>query len=68
MIVVPCDRGELVAAAGVAAALMRWFEGDEYAVFRSRVRRPNMWCYNLVLDALRGVVGYPQTLLERRLA
>lgn len=67
MIVVHCDGG-VSRTAGVAAALMRWFEGDEYAVFRSRVRRPNMWCYNLVLDALRGVVGYPQTLLERRLA
>ncbi len=63
MIVVHCDGG-VSRSAGVAAALMRWFEGDEYAVFRNRSRRPNMWCYNRVLDALRGVVGYPQTLLE----
>ncbi len=65
MLVVHCDGG-VSRSAGVAAAILRWFDADEYAVFRSRSKCPNMWCYNRVLDAFRGICdeNLPQTRLE----
>ncbi len=65
MIVVHCDGG-VSRSAGVAAAILRWFGEDDSDILCSRSKRPNMWCYNRVLDAFRGIdsEGTPQTVLE----
>lgn len=68
MLIVHCDGG-VSRSAGVAAAILRWFTGDDSDIFRSRSKYPNMWCYTRVLDAFRGIdsEGTPQTTLESEL-
>lgn len=52
-VIVHCDAG-LSRSAGVAAAVLKHFSGDDSAVFDSGRYYPNMWCYRLTLDALDG--------------
>ena len=68
MLIVHCDGG-VSRSAGVAAAILRWFDGDDSDLFRSRSKSPNMWCYTRVLDAFRGIDSdnTPQTMLEHEL-
>ncbi len=50
-VIVHCDAG-LSRSAGVAAAIMKHFNGDDSPVFDSGKYYPNMWCYRLTLEAL----------------
>ena len=52
-IIVHCDGG-ISRSAGVAAAIMRVKEGDDFPLFDSRTKHPNMTCY---LRTLKGF-GY----------
>lgn len=52
-IIVHCDGG-ISRSAGVAAAIMRVKEGDDWPLFDSRIKHPNMTCY---LRTLKGF-GY----------
>lgn len=49
--IVQCDAG-VSRSAGVAAALMKYFNGDDSPIFDSPQYCPNMRCYRMVLDAL----------------
>lgn len=49
-IIVHCDGG-VSRSAGVAAAIMRVKEGDDWPIFDSSVKHPNMTCY---LRTLKG--------------
>ena len=50
-IVVHCEAG-ISRSAGVAAAVMKFLNGDDWGVFDSPRFRPNMTCYRKVLNAL----------------
>jgi len=50
-ILVHCDAG-ISRSAGVAAAILKHFTGDDGAVFNSGRYFPNMWCYRKTLNAL----------------
>jgi len=50
-ILVHCDAG-ISRSAGVAAAILKHFTGDDSAVFNSGRHYPNMWCYRKTLNAL----------------
>lgn len=50
-VIVHCDAG-LSRSAGIAAAIMKHFNGDDSLVFDSGKYYPNMWCYRLTLEAL----------------
>ncbi len=54
-IIVHCEAG-ISRSAGVAAALMKVLNGDDMAVFRSKLYCPNMTCYRKVLLAFLGEV------------
>lgn len=60
-IIVHCDGG-ISRSAGIAAAIELWFSA-ETNLFRSSVKHPNMWCFTLTYDALRGVDTKPQSRL-----
>lgn len=47
-IIVHCDGG-ISRSAGVCAALMRVFEGDDYPIFDNQKKHPNMTCYLVTL-------------------
>ena len=47
-IIVHCDGG-ISRSAGVVAAIMRVKEGDDFPVFDSRRKHPNMTCYLMTL-------------------
>ena len=49
-IIVHCDAG-ISRSAGVAAAISKYFTGDEGLFFRSDRYSPNMWCYTKTLMA-----------------
>lgn len=49
-IIVHCEMG-VSRSAGVAAALMKWFNDDDMPIFRSYKYRPNMTCYRMVINA-----------------
>ena len=51
VIIVHCDGG-VSRSAGVCAAIMRVMEGDDYPIFDSRTKHPNMTCY------LRTLMGF----------
>ncbi len=50
-VVVHCDAG-LSRSAGIGAAIMKWANGDDSAVFKKGWYCPNMRCYRLMLNAL----------------
>ena len=49
--IVQCDAG-VSRSAGVAAALMKYFNGDDSPIFDNPQYCPNMRCYRMVLEAL----------------
>lgn len=49
-IIVHCDAG-ISRSAGVGAAIMLNYNGNDAAIFDSRWFAPNMWCYYKVLKA-----------------
>lgn len=51
-IIVHCDGG-ISRSAGVAAAIMRVKEGDDYPIFKQRHKHPNMTCYLTTLKGFR---------------
>jgi predicted protein tyrosine phosphatase len=51
MIVVHCEAGKC-RSAGVAAAILKAFTGDDTSVFNDPQYTPNMICYRRVLNAL----------------
>lgn len=53
-IIVHCEMG-ISRSAGVAAALMKWFNGDDMSIFKSYKYRPNMTCYRMVINAFYNV-------------
>ena len=52
--IVQCDAG-ISRSAGVAAALMKYFNGDDSPIFDNPQYCPNMRCYRMVLEALMEV-------------
>lgn len=48
---VHCDGG-ISRSAGVAAAIMKYFTGDDSEIFNSGRYIPNFTCYSMVLEAL----------------
>lgn len=52
--IVQCDAG-VSRSAGVAAALMKYFNGDDSPIFDNSQYCPNMRCYRMVLEALMEV-------------
>lgn len=52
--IVQCDAG-VSRSAGVAAALMKYFNGDDSSIFDNPQYCPNMRCYRMVLEALMEV-------------
>ena len=51
IIIVHCDAGQS-RSAGVAAALSKYYNNDDSEYFDNPRFTPNMWCYNLMLNAL----------------
>ena len=49
-IIVHCDAG-ISRSAGVAAAIMQYYLGDDSEIFDSGMYRPNMWCYRKTMNA-----------------
>ena len=54
LIIVHCDAG-ISRSSGVAAAIMKYYNGSDDAIFDSRRFHPNMWCYAKTLRALAGL-------------
>lgn len=52
-IVVHCEAG-ISRSAGVAAAILKWWIGDDSPIFDNNYYRLNMRCYRMVLNALFG--------------
>lgn len=52
-VIVHCDAG-VSRSAGVAAALSKYYNGDDSYFFDSGIYRPNMLCYRTMLNELYG--------------
>lgn len=52
-IIVHCDAG-VSRSAGIVAAIMKYYTGDDSRIFDSPRYCPNMLCYRLTLNALMG--------------
>lgn len=52
--IIQCDAG-ISRSAGVAAALMKYFNEDDSPIFNNPQYCPNMRCYRMVLEALMEV-------------
>lgn len=50
-IIVHCGAGQS-RSAGVAAAILKWFTGDDMQIFGNGRYTPNMRCYRLTLEAM----------------
>ncbi len=57
-ILVHCDAG-ISRSAGVAAAILKHYTGDDSRVFKSGRHYPNMWCYRKTLNALHSYTPVP---------
>lgn len=53
--IVHCEAG-ISRSAGVAAAIMKFLNGDDMPIFNNGKYTPNMTCYRMVLNALMGCV------------
>jgi predicted protein tyrosine phosphatase len=51
MIIIHCEVG-LCRSSGVCAAIMKFFNEEYEAIFKSKVFKPNIACFKLVCDAL----------------
>ncbi|MCF0151642.1 MAG: hypothetical protein HUJ80_09570 [Firmicutes bacterium] len=51
LLIVQCEAG-ISRSAGVCAALMKYFDGDDIPIFGNPYYKPNMHCYRMVLNAL----------------
>jgi predicted protein tyrosine phosphatase len=49
-IIVHCEAG-ICRSSGVAAAIMKWIDGDDMPIFKDGRFTPNMKCYRMVLNA-----------------
>ena len=54
LIIVHCDAG-VSRSAGIAAALMKYYNGDDSEIFDDTRYCPNMFCYRTMLNVLYGV-------------
>ena len=54
MMIIQCDAG-VSRSAGVAGALMKYYNGDDSEIFENPKYRPNMRCYRTMLNELEGV-------------
>lgn len=52
--VVHCEAG-MSRSAGVAAAILKYFEGDDSPIFDNAYFKPNMYVYRSVLNALYSI-------------
>ena len=52
-IIVHCDAG-ISRSAGIAAAIMKHYNGDDSPIFNNPWYCPNMLCYRMVLEQLEG--------------
>ena len=52
--IIQCDAG-VSRSAGVAGALMKYYNGDDSEIFDNPKYRPNMRCYRTMLNELEGV-------------
>ena len=50
-LIVHCDAG-ISRSAGVAAAILKHFTGDDSLIFDNPKYQPNMWCYRKTLNTL----------------
>lgn len=50
-VIVHCGAGQS-RSAGIAAAILKFFTGDDSQIFNDRRFTPNMRCYRLMLEAL----------------
>ena len=57
-VIVHCDAG-ISRSAGVAAAILKYYTGDDSYVFENPRFHPNMWCYRKTLCALMDHTGLP---------
>ncbi len=55
-IIVHCDAG-ITRSAGIAAAIMKHYNGDDSPIFNSRLYCPNMLCYRMVLEQFEGSIA-----------
>ncbi len=55
-ILVHCDAG-ISRSAGVAAAILKYYTGDDSKIFKGGWYYPNMWCYRKTLNALTSPIG-----------
>ena len=53
LIIVHCDGG-VSRSAGIAAALMKYYNGDDTPIFDNPKYYPNMLCYRTMLNKLMG--------------
>lgn len=51
--IVQCEAGQS-RSAGVAAALSRWIEGDDWQYFLDPKYTPNSYCYQMIMEAIYG--------------
>ena len=51
-VIVHCDAG-ISRSAGIAAAILKHFTGDDSSIFGNDLYDPNLWCYRKTLAALR---------------
>ena len=53
-IIIHCDAG-VSRSAGIAAALMKHYNGDDSEIFDNPRYVPNMLCYRIMLNVLEGI-------------
>lgn len=65
-IIVHCDAG-VSRSAGICAALMNIFEGDDWAIFDNPKYCPNMTCYRSLLECHYGILDrYQKEEIEKK--